>query len=132
MLEHDHDPASIKQRISAPNQQSYLKDVVFGAIDGAVTTFAIVAGVVGANLPLKVFQSQLVDRTVMQQQVQTRQNRRRSVRLPHIRPKLFRACRDLRVCHVPKSALSQHPATELCGKLSAGLSQPMVGFRIGM
>ena len=54
MLEHDHDPASIKQRISGPTRKSYLKDVVFGAIDGAVTTFAIVAGVVGANLPLKV------------------------------------------------------------------------------
>lgn len=28
----------------------YLRDLVFGAVDGAVTTFAIVAGAVGANL----------------------------------------------------------------------------------
>lgn len=54
MLEHDHDTASIRARLSEPGRQSYLKDGVFGAIDGAVTTFAIVAGVVGANLSLKV------------------------------------------------------------------------------
>lgn len=29
----------------------YLRDAVFGAIDGAVTTFAVVAGAVGASLP---------------------------------------------------------------------------------
>lgn len=33
---------------------SYLRDWIYGAIDGAVTTFAIVAGVVGANLPASV------------------------------------------------------------------------------
>ena len=54
MLEHEHDTASIRARLSEPGRQSYLKDGVFGAIDGAVTTFAIVAGVVGANLSLKV------------------------------------------------------------------------------
>ncbi len=54
MLEHEHDAASIRARISEPSPQSYLKDAVLGAIDGAVTTFAIVAGVVGANLSLKV------------------------------------------------------------------------------
>lgn len=31
-------------------RKSYLKDTVYGAIDGAVTTFAIVAGVAGAGL----------------------------------------------------------------------------------
>ncbi|MDO9445648.1 MAG: VIT1/CCC1 transporter family protein [Dehalococcoidia bacterium] len=30
---------------------AYLRDAVFGAIDGAVTTFAVVAGAVGASLP---------------------------------------------------------------------------------
>lgn len=54
MLEHEHDVASIRARLNEPGRQSYLKDGVFGAIDGAVTTFAIVAGVVGANLSLKV------------------------------------------------------------------------------
>ena len=54
MLEHEHDPESIQARLRAPTRQSYLRDAVFGAIDGAVTTFAIVAGVVGANLSLKV------------------------------------------------------------------------------
>lgn len=54
MLEHEHDTASIRARLTEPARQSYLKDGVFGAIDGAVTTFAIVAGVVGANLSLKV------------------------------------------------------------------------------
>ena len=28
----------------------YLRDLVFGAVDGAVTTFAVVAGAVGADL----------------------------------------------------------------------------------
>jgi hypothetical protein len=33
---------------------NYLRDWVCGAIDGGVTTFAVVAGVVGANLPASV------------------------------------------------------------------------------
>ena len=32
----------------------YLKEFVYGAIDGTVTTFAIVAGAVGANLPSSI------------------------------------------------------------------------------
>lgn len=32
-------------------QPSYLRDLIYGAIDGSVTTFAIVAGVAGAGLP---------------------------------------------------------------------------------
>src|SRR3989339_220693 len=31
---------------------TYIRDAVFGANDGIVTTFAVVAGVAGANLPL--------------------------------------------------------------------------------
>lgn len=54
MLEHGHDAAEIAERIGTPGRRSYLKDAVFGAIDGAVTTFAIVAGVVGADLSVRV------------------------------------------------------------------------------
>ena len=42
------------ERINAPNRRSYLRDTVYGAIDGAVTTFAIVAGVAGAGLPTHI------------------------------------------------------------------------------
>lgn len=48
-LQHGHEPADIQKRLGA-NSKSLVKDFVYGAIDGAVTTFAIVAGVVGANL----------------------------------------------------------------------------------
>lgn len=49
-LQHSHDPESIRKRLQEMKQQSYVRDFVYGAIDGIVTTFAIVAGVVGANL----------------------------------------------------------------------------------
>ncbi|WP_438976416.1 VIT1/CCC1 transporter family protein [Roseicyclus sp.] len=52
--EHGHSPAEIAARIAAPAGRGYLRDVVYGAIDGAVTTFAIVAGVAGAALETKV------------------------------------------------------------------------------
>ena len=32
------------------DKDSYLEDFVYGAVDGAVTTFAVVAGVAGASL----------------------------------------------------------------------------------
>ncbi|MBI2589580.1 VIT1/CCC1 transporter family protein [Candidatus Berkelbacteria bacterium] len=35
-------------------QGRYIKDLVFGANDGLITTFAIVAGVAGADLPISV------------------------------------------------------------------------------
>ena len=54
MLEHGHSPDEIARRISETNKPSDLRDVIYGAIDGAVTTFAIVAGVVGAELSTKV------------------------------------------------------------------------------
>jgi VIT1/CCC1 family predicted Fe2+/Mn2+ transporter len=49
-LEHSHDPSEIAARIAGPNSHSYLKDGIYGAIDGAVTTFAVVSGVAGAGL----------------------------------------------------------------------------------
>ncbi|SEW26565.1 Predicted Fe2+/Mn2+ transporter, VIT1/CCC1 family [Cognatiyoonia koreensis] len=48
--EHGHSPAEIAERLSAGPNANYLKDMIYGGIDGAVTTFAIVAGVAGAGL----------------------------------------------------------------------------------
>lgn len=45
-----HTPRAIRERLSGQPRQNYLRDFIYGAIDGAVTTFAIVAGVVGAGL----------------------------------------------------------------------------------
>jgi vacuolar iron transporter family protein len=45
-----HTPAAIRQRLGQTPEQSYLRDFIYGAIDGAVTTFAVVAGVAGAGL----------------------------------------------------------------------------------
>jgi VIT1/CCC1 family predicted Fe2+/Mn2+ transporter len=50
ILEHSHDPSEIAARIAGPSRHSYLKDGIYGAIDGAVTTFAVVSGVAGAGL----------------------------------------------------------------------------------
>jgi VIT1/CCC1 family predicted Fe2+/Mn2+ transporter len=47
---HDHSTEAIRERLEAGPRVSYLRDWVYGGIDGAVTTFAIVSGVVGANL----------------------------------------------------------------------------------
>jgi len=53
-LEHDHSPESIQARIAASTEHSYVGDFILGAIDGCVTTFAVVAGVAGAGLPKTV------------------------------------------------------------------------------
>ncbi len=50
MAEHGHSVEEIATRIGAPPGRGVLRDVVYGAIDGSVTTFAIVAGVAGAGL----------------------------------------------------------------------------------
>lgn len=49
-LEHGHHPGEIARRLKMGPRASYLRDWVYGGIDGTVTTFAIMAGVVGANL----------------------------------------------------------------------------------
>src|SRR5215467_13244372 len=49
-MEHDHSIEAIQQRLSAGPQHNYLRDWIYGGIDGSVTTFAVVTGVVGAQL----------------------------------------------------------------------------------
>jgi VIT1/CCC1 family predicted Fe2+/Mn2+ transporter len=49
-LELSHTHEAIQKRLGAGAKHSYLRDFIYGAIDGAVTTFAVVSGVAGANL----------------------------------------------------------------------------------
>ena len=53
-LEHEHTVEAINERLAQDHEPNYLRDWIYGGIDGAVTTFAIVAGVVGANLSSSV------------------------------------------------------------------------------
>ena len=54
VLDHGHSRDEIRKRLAVTPEAGYLRDQVYGGIDGAVTTFAIVAGVVGANLSARV------------------------------------------------------------------------------
>ena len=45
-----HTPQGVSERLKKGTPQSYLKDMVYGGVDGTSTTFAIVSGVVGADL----------------------------------------------------------------------------------
>ena len=49
-----HTPDRVKQRLEDGAPQSYLKDMVYGGIDGTITTFAVVSGVVGAELAPRI------------------------------------------------------------------------------
>ncbi|MGI9516641.1 MAG: VIT1/CCC1 transporter family protein [Pirellulaceae bacterium] len=49
-LEHSHAPEDIAKRIKGRSGHSYLSDFIYGAIDGTVTTFAVVSSVAGAGL----------------------------------------------------------------------------------
>jgi VIT1/CCC1 family predicted Fe2+/Mn2+ transporter len=49
-LAEDHTPRAVRARLGRKPAPSYLHDFIYGAIDGAVTTFAVVAGVQGAQL----------------------------------------------------------------------------------
>ena len=48
-FDHDHSIEGIKLRLSSTNH-NYIRDWIYGGIDGAVTTFAVVSGVAGAEL----------------------------------------------------------------------------------
>ncbi|HEV8590363.1 MAG TPA: VIT1/CCC1 transporter family protein [Pyrinomonadaceae bacterium] len=49
-MEHEHTAEAIGERLAAGPRQNYLRDWIYGGIDGSVTTFAVVTGVVGAHL----------------------------------------------------------------------------------
>lgn len=53
-LEREHTVDAIESRLARGAHHSYLTDAVLGAVDGVVTTFAVVAGVAGAELPVGV------------------------------------------------------------------------------
>lgn len=53
-LEYSRTSEAIRLRLVQEGRINYLRDWIYGAIDGGVTTFAIVTGVVGANLPSAV------------------------------------------------------------------------------
>lgn len=48
--EHCHTPQAIQERLNDGPKPSFVREWIYGAIDGVVTTFAIVAGVTGASL----------------------------------------------------------------------------------
>ena len=53
-LEASHTPEAIRDRLNEAVRHNYLRDFVYGGIDGTVTTFAVVTGVAGAGLPAQV------------------------------------------------------------------------------
>jgi VIT1/CCC1 family predicted Fe2+/Mn2+ transporter len=53
-LEHSHDRDAIAARLAEGPKASYLPDAVYGAINGTVTTFAVVSGAIGADLSSRV------------------------------------------------------------------------------
>ncbi len=49
-LHDEHTPAAIQARLADGPSADHLRDFVYGAVDGTVTTFAVVSGVAGAGL----------------------------------------------------------------------------------
>lgn len=50
IVEHEHSPDAIRRRLETGPTHNYLRDWIYGGIDGAVTTLAVVTGVAGAQL----------------------------------------------------------------------------------
>lgn len=46
----DHTPEAVRHRLRTTPTDGWLREFVYGAVDGTVTTFAVVAGVAGAQL----------------------------------------------------------------------------------
>ena len=44
-MEHEHSVQAIKERLAAGPAHNYLRDWIYGGIDGASHTFAVVSGV---------------------------------------------------------------------------------------
>lgn len=53
-LYREHQPDAIEKRLSAANKPQTISDAVLGAIDGCITTFAVVAGAFGAGFSASV------------------------------------------------------------------------------
>lgn len=52
--EHGHSQSEIDNRLSNAAKTSPIRDLVYGAVDGTITTFAIVSGVAGAGMSQQV------------------------------------------------------------------------------
>lgn len=53
-LHAEHLPEAVRERLSRSKRHGYMGDAVLGAVDGCVTTFAVVAGAVGAGFSATV------------------------------------------------------------------------------
>ncbi|MEX2587723.1 MAG: VIT1/CCC1 transporter family protein [Actinomycetota bacterium] len=53
-LRAEHTPEAVRRRLSGTPSGNYLRDFVYGAVDGTVTTFAVVAGSAGALLSSRI------------------------------------------------------------------------------
>ncbi len=53
-LYQEHRPEAIRLRLAKTTKSQNVSDAVLGGIDGCITTFAVVSGAVGANLPASV------------------------------------------------------------------------------
>jgi VIT1/CCC1 family predicted Fe2+/Mn2+ transporter len=66
-LEHSHTPSDIAKRLHHGPHVSYLRDWVYGGIDGTVTTFAVMAGVVGVSMAAANFTGTKAERDEYEQ-----------------------------------------------------------------